>query len=358
MTIYNNLNIQSYNFQIPEYSINVGNTIGNSIKDMADGSKTPMVKNNDAQLEEVEKKFQEDAKFHKNKFSELSIKAEAAKSQLGIQRYNKAIAVTLLSVAVIGSIALPITAIVTGAWAVALAAAPFFIGIAPASYFTHIQRKEVSRLEKQIAAPDTLCKPVKEYVAKYNPMQDIDLKSTRLAVINSLSTKALKELGCSEWTTDQMVRYRLLDGFQAASKSNSVPFYNRCITLIEQFKALQSDSNAAKNKINSEFNTERSQSKRWKRNEMNRINGLIRLNAPSPFYGNYKIENPQLHAFIELDKIRQRANLEKDKNSMYKRYVKSKNNELNWKRQSLESIENGFFKVASKLNQDFNALIV
>lgn len=233
----NSLGNLNYSFEIPEPPIDVGNIIGSSIKDLRDGSRTQMVEEYEKEVQEAETKFQVDKIKYDHEFSKLSLTAEAARSQIGMQRYTKALAITLLSVAVIGSVALPVIAIATGSLAVSLVALPFLIGIAPTSYFTHVQRKKVSRLKKEIAAPNKLDKPEEKQVAAYNPMHDLDLKSTRLAAVKSFPTKSVLGFVKSGWTNDQIVRYRLLDGYEKAKLSEDVPFYNRCITLIDQYNA-------------------------------------------------------------------------------------------------------------------------
>lgn len=353
MTIYNNLNVQTYNFQIPEYSINVEKAIGASIKDMDDGAKTPMVQQNEQQLEEAEKRLQSDTKAYELKFSALSLKAEAAKSKIGIERYNKAFAVTLLSVAVLGAIALPATAAVIGSGVVAATAIPFFIGIAPAGYFTHVYRKEVSRLENEIAAPGRLCKPVKEYVAKYNPHHDLDLKSTRLEVMNSLCTKTLRELANSDWTTDQMVQYRLLDGFQGV-KGDGIPFYNRCITLIKQYKDIRLDRDKIKVKIISDYQTKSSQCDDWKRQNTDRIDRNLAWNSPR--HRRYENENFVVYQHNEFAKSRVRASLNQEKANIFEEYGRAKANLENWKDQSLRNADTGFNTAETQLIHEFAAL--
>lgn len=208
--------------------------VGAAIKDLQEGSLTPTKKEHERKIVEIQNKFEQDTKAYHEQMEVLTDRAAKAEGHIGSSRAKKALAITLLAISIVAVVGLTVAAIATGALPLLFVAAPFIVGIASSSYFTHVQRKEVSGLEDTINAPLRLKKP-QLLLPAYDPSKDYDLFQSRSDAQNAIAQMSLAKLAKSHYTTNAVIKYALLDRVAQVPANLRPLFYSKCIQLIENY---------------------------------------------------------------------------------------------------------------------------
>jgi hypothetical protein len=210
--------------------------VGTAVKDLPTDGATQMKKEYEHAVKSAHEQYKNDTEQYKVDFELATTKAQEAAKVISEERKKKMIAVTLLVTTIIASVGILIASAVTMTWPIAVAAVPFLIALVPTSYYTHIFRTSVSQLEHRIRAPKALPKPALGLPAPYNPKLDMDLPGTRTELQNSLALKTLAGLVETGHSTDDMVRYALLDRAPRQLADDKRPaFYGKCIQLIQAY---------------------------------------------------------------------------------------------------------------------------
>jgi hypothetical protein len=218
--------------------------------------------------------------------------ASKASGAIGSARLKKALAITALVIAILGTIAAIAAAAATQLWPVCFAILPFAIAIVPSSIFTHIFRKQVSELEDVIAKPGTIKKPILR-LPSYDPSCDLDLEESCIALQNRFSRMSIeqlhdfrtsdfnsykdladrysdmligyemRQLDCDHFP-EKIVGYALLDRATIIRPEKRPAFYAKSIQLIESFAKIRSELGDYTRELCETNKAMRNELKEWK----------------------------------------------------------------------------------------------
>lgn len=240
--------------------------VGSSVVDMPQGAETTMKKANLVAVTREYERFNSSSIQYEIDFKAATIKAEQAKTVVDDARKKKILAITAVAATAIAVAAVVAAAIVTQTWPILFIATPFLIGMVPASYYTHIFRKNVTSLENDIAAPQKIQKPYLN-LPVYDPQRDLDLQQTRINVQNTLAQKTLKELAQVSWSNNTLINYALLDRVTVLTPEKRPVFYAKTIQLIEAYGEIVKEHNSYLSQARREFDKLDNELRSWKREQ-------------------------------------------------------------------------------------------
>lgn len=349
------------NYVIPD-SNPVGHTlnIGTAIKDMPDGTDTPMRIEYNTKVHRAHEKYTNDQIEYDREFSRLTEVARTAETTIHDARKKKMIAVTALVTTIFATVAIGIASAVTGTWPLAFAVVPFLIGMVPASYYTHVFRKSVSRLESDIQAPSILRRPVLS-LPTYSPHTDLDLKQTRIDFQNRIAGMSLAMLAQARYNETDVVRYALLDKVTVIAPSKRPAFYAKCLQLIQAHGELYKEQQKCIRMTGQSYSSLKSDLHRWKSEQDRSIRieeENLRHREEAETRTECRIsEQPPYHTVVKtvqtISIAVARHNLDTRKRELERTFGRREADLDNWQSNMNQSIENGLKAALNQLEQQY-----
>lgn len=297
--------IPHYAFQAPELlgTREKGMKVGEAVKDMPDGGNTSMKASYDKVFKEAEDRFNQAHDEYDKKYSAVALTANKAITELEGLKKKKLITVTLLVAAIILAIGAVLAGLITGMLPLCFIALPFLIGIAPSSFFIHSYNNKAPKLQASIDVPGKIPAPKKDVVAPYEPERDLELRSTRASVMNTLAQESLQELAQEKrWSPSEMVSYDLLD-------ANKAEFYAKVLILIETYHKNKSEKQFHEEDTEAIFQTLLEQLNLWKSSEIAQVekseydlklleSTLVELENLKEYFSNHGSSETMSEAFL------------------------------------------------------------
>lgn len=335
----------------PESPVESSLHVGAAIKDLPIGSETEMKKHHSLAIISAKKQFKSELSQYEENFKVALLKAVEAEKIIGDARQKKIIAITLLVGSIITVVGSVIAATVTGTLPLAFIAAPFLVGIIPSSYYIHIFRKQVSKLEHDIKAPNKLYKPALN-LPIYNQKNDLDLAQSRLDVQNQVAMMSICELAKSS-ITKQITSYALLDRVTRMSEENRPHFYAKCIQLINANDQILKEYNTYAKTVESEFKKMNNSLKAWKNQQDFHIANQESNLLQQDFNEIYTRRERPLKPILGLSTVISKWDLENFKTEVAVSFARRDSENRQWFRRTSADIETAFEQARKEIESQY-----
>jgi hypothetical protein len=220
--------------------------IGHAVKDLPAGSETAMTKSYAEQDKKVQTAYGQAVSKYQY---EMILEEESIRASQEINTFanKRTLAITLLAMSVIGLVGILITTAIISMPILLFIAIPCAIALVPTSYCVHVYNHRYFELQKNVIEDDSWLpggprilpiKPKSPLLSEYDASKDLDLEKSRKQAQNKIKTASLEELA-SEWTSDQIVQYALLDEITPLTHPKRPQFYETCLQLFKELGSLK-----------------------------------------------------------------------------------------------------------------------
>jgi len=341
--------------------------VGTAVKDLPEGAETDMKKSVALTASRVQQKFDADLHQYEEDIEVASTRAKQALDRIDGERTGKAIAVTLLVVSILATIGAIVAAAATGILPLLFVAVPLIAVIAASSYYVHHFNTEIAQLKRDIASPSLLTKPVLN-LPSYDSAKDLDLEKSRTNAQNTIATMSLEAVAQSNWSTEQLRDYALLDRVTQLDEDSRPAFYAKCIELIHSYNKIAAERLNYLNSAESEHNRLWSELHRWKQDQEAYIRsqemqvsytyraGLSVHRTHHPYSRHRHLVTRPTVRIVPTYTFRPNWEINRMREAADSQFAHRSSEIANWHQNTVHAIESGFNQTTQTLDHKFREL--